>query len=101
MWPHWVSDDIKDLITGILDKDQDNRYGQTEIGGHKFYASVNWDQLYNKTRQVPYKPQIFDEIVQDYEINRGPEPDPVKLNELFASKDLFAGFTFESGENNV
>lgn len=49
----WLSDNAKDLLTRLLDKDPATRLGSSdadadEIKEHPWFASINWDDIFTK-----------------------------------------------------
>lgn len=57
-----MSDDLKDLITKLLEKNVETRLGSTndadEIVSHKFFQGVDWDRLMKKEIPAPFKPDL-------------------------------------------
>ena len=58
------SNKAKDLIKKLLRKDYKKRLGykggMTEVKSHSFFSDIDWDKLYAKEIQPPYKPSIRD-----------------------------------------
>jgi len=57
-----ISKEAKDLITNLLSPNPKLRLGSRgaiEIQSHPFFASMNWDDLYNKKIKAPIKVDIF------------------------------------------
>lgn len=40
-----MTDEVKDLIRGLLEKDKKNRLDYEQIKKHKFFKGLDWDQL--------------------------------------------------------
>ncbi|NP_001158433.1 v-akt murine thymoma viral oncogene homolog 3 (protein kinase B, gamma)-like [Saccoglossus kowalevskii] len=62
-FPKNLSDHGKTLLSGLLIKDPKLRLGggpedAKEIMEHKFFESVDWDELYNKKVTPPFKPEV-------------------------------------------
>ena len=57
-----MSDEIKDLITKLLDKDPKTRLGSTtdadEVVTHAWFRDLDWEGLMNKTIDLPFKPDM-------------------------------------------
>jgi serum/glucocorticoid-regulated kinase 2 len=57
-----VSDNAKDLILKLLNKEYDKRLGFNkgfdEIKKHEFFKDINFDDLLNKKIKAPYKPNL-------------------------------------------
>ncbi|XP_077995400.1 RAC-gamma serine/threonine-protein kinase-like [Glandiceps talaboti] len=65
-FPKNLSDNAKSFLSGLLIKDPKLRLGggpedASEIMGHPFFASINWDDLYNKRMPPPFKPEVMSE----------------------------------------
>ena len=59
-----VSDEAKDLILKLLEKEPGDRIGKkglNDIKSHPFFANMNFDNLKNKKLQSPYKPNVGEE----------------------------------------
>jgi len=57
--PDTMEDTVKDLILKFLDKDPDTRLkNPEEIKAHPYFATINWEGLYNKTVEAPYIPNV-------------------------------------------
>lgn len=56
----FMSDELKDVITRLLDRDQSTRLGTNgdaaEIKAHPFFADINWEALENREIDAEYKP---------------------------------------------
>merc|ERR1712154_196682 len=53
----------KDLITKLLERDPKKRLGSTdsdikEIQRHPFFKNIDWDKLYKREIEAPYKPNV-------------------------------------------
>lgn len=59
-----ISDNLKDLIKKLLNKNCEERLGYNggfkEIKKHAFFKGFDFDALFNKTLESPYKPDIGD-----------------------------------------
>jgi serine/threonine protein kinase len=57
-----MSDELKDLITRLLDKDPKTRLGSTtdadEVVNHAWFRDLDWEGLMNKTIDLPFKPDM-------------------------------------------
>jgi serine/threonine protein kinase len=56
-----LSEDAKDICCRLLNKDPAHRLGSYSAGikdikEHPWFDSIDWNTLYNKTIQPPYKP---------------------------------------------
>ena len=118
-----VSDDAKNLIIKLLEKDPGTRLGRkglTEIKKHPFFNGINFEDLEKKKIKIPYKPNIpkdneditinFDEEYLNMELSESPIADWAKSKEFENIFEDFndieeAGDGFEivdnpEGENN-
>lgn len=60
-----VSDDAKDLILRLLDKDKYTRLGANgleEVMAHRWFAGLDLEALQAKKLDPPYKPAISDDF---------------------------------------
>ncbi|CDW73477.1 UNKNOWN [Stylonychia lemnae] len=100
-----MSDECKDFITKLLDKDPANRLGTKEgldeIMKHEFFSSISFDELLSKRIEPPFKPKLsadlldvsnFDtQFTQEEAINSViPE---AKLQQIKKNQEAFNGFT--------
>jgi hypothetical protein len=57
-----MSEELKDLITKLLDKDPKTRLGSTtdadEVVNHAWFRDLDWEGLMNKTIDLPFKPDM-------------------------------------------
>ena len=87
-----VSDDAKNLITKLLEKDPGTRLGRKglkEIKKHPFFSGISFDDLSKKKHKAPFKPTIdkddvtnnFDEEYLNMDIAESPVADWSKEEE--------------------
>ena len=89
-----VSDEAKNLISHLLEKDPGTRLGRNglkEIKKHPFFSGINFDDLIKKKVKPPFKPNIskdekditsnFDEEYLNLEISDSPTSDWAKDKE--------------------
>ena len=117
-----VSDDAKNLITKLLEKDPGTRLGRKglkEIKKHPFFSGINFDDLPKKKHKAPYKPTInkdditnnFDEEYLNMDISESPVADWskeeeynswfVKFDEIDVDDDFEVADTNEAEENKT
>ena len=117
-----VSDDAKNLITKLLEKDPGTRLGRKglkEIKKHPFFSGINFDDLPKKKHKAPYKPTInkdditnnFDEEYLNMDISESPVADWskeeeynswfVKFDEVDVDDDFEVADTNEAEENKT
>jgi len=59
-----VSDEAKNIITKLLEKNPGSRLGKTglnEIKSHPFFGNLNFENLKNKKLKSPYKPTVTED----------------------------------------
>jgi len=66
IFPRWLSDSARDLLSGLLNKEPHNRLGSGEEGSnliknHDFFESIDWDALVEKKIDPPFKPEVENE----------------------------------------
>jgi serine/threonine protein kinase len=63
-----MSDNLKDIITKLLDKDAEKRLGSKndadEIVNHPWFKDIEWEGLMNKTLESPFKPDMEKMVAQ-------------------------------------
>ena len=85
-----MSDELKDLITKLLDKDPKTRLGSTtdadEVVNHAWFRDLNWEGLMNKTIDLPFKPDMdkiknkkVDESLNEKKLAESTNDDSTKL----------------------
>lgn len=55
-----MSKDMRDFISGLLEKDPKDRLGfnnSDEVIDHPWFSNVKWDKLKKKTIKPPYYPE--------------------------------------------
>uniref|UniRef100_A0A8B9LPU1 non-specific serine/threonine protein kinase n=1 Tax=Astyanax mexicanus TaxID=7994 RepID=A0A8B9LPU1_ASTMX len=70
-FPRTLSPEAKDLLAGLLQKDPKQRLGggpedAKEIMQHKFFAGIEWKDVYEKKLAPPFKPQVTSETDTRY-----------------------------------
>ncbi|KAG0370342.1 camp-dependent protein kinase catalytic subunit [Gamsiella multidivaricata] len=65
-YPSHFSSSLKDLLKRLLTADLTKRYGNlrggaTDIKNHAWFEGVNWDQVYQRQIEAPYRPTILGE----------------------------------------
>ncbi len=53
-----VSNEAKDLILKLLDKNQKNRIKIPEIKAHAFFNGFSFEKLLNWELEAPFKPEL-------------------------------------------
>lgn len=105
-FPDYLSEEAKDLLTGLLNRDPAKRLGcgpgdADEIKGHPWFAGVDWVALYDCKIPPPWVPAVassLDTSLFDNEFTSMPLVSPSSLREpplnSHVAKTTFEGFTF-------
>ncbi|KAE8585609.1 hypothetical protein XENTR_v10021375 [Xenopus tropicalis] len=70
-FPRTLSPEAKSLLAGLLKKDPKQRLGggpndAQEVMSHRFFASINWQDVTERKLTPPFKPQVTSEIDTRY-----------------------------------
>jgi serine/threonine protein kinase len=93
------------LIAGLLNRDPEKRlgsglYGTQNIKNHPFFAKVNWDKLYKRQIEPPYKPHlrnITDTRFFSEEFTGEPVKDSYVDSHISKTyQDAFVGFSWQN-----
>ncbi|VDD81032.1 unnamed protein product [Mesocestoides corti] len=100
----YLTREAKDLLKGLLKKSVSERLGSgptdaEEIKRHPFFQAVNWDQVYARQLEPPFKPSLTSETdVSRFDpqfTNENPVESPDDGVPISASEcDVFDGFTY-------
>lgn len=75
-----LSDEAKDLIKGLLEKNPDNRLGKQndsqDIKSHPWFNDVNLDEIYSFQAKPPIMPELKDKFDVGYFDNTFTKEDP-------------------------
>lgn len=100
-----VSDEARDLISRLLEKDRKQRLGQKndveEVLGHPFFKDVDREKLLSKLIEPPFKPQIksatdlanFDPRFVGLDVAESMLPEE-SIQKIEGKKDAFEKFGF-------
>ncbi|PNJ18947.1 AKT2 isoform 11, partial [Pongo abelii] len=69
--PRTLSPEAKSLLAGLLKKDPKQRLGggpsdAKEVMEHRFFLSINWQDVVQKKLLPPFKPQVTSEVDTRY-----------------------------------
>jgi serine/threonine protein kinase len=105
LFPPNLSNHCKSLITQLLERDPKKRLGSgpgdfKDIMKHPFFKNIDWDKMYKREIEPPYKPQVkgsddvsnFDEVFLKEKV----QDSHVEAPALHAHQDGdgFGGFTY-------
>lgn len=57
-FPPSVDRATKDLITNLLLRDPDRRFGGKKVMDHPYFSGVNWQELVNLHYPAPFRPGL-------------------------------------------
>eukprot|EP01083_Nonionella_stella_P194915 718493_1 len=55
--PKYFSKEAHNICIGLLERNSEKRFGAAEIQKHPFYKGIDWEKLYNKEIEPPFKPK--------------------------------------------
>jgi p90 ribosomal S6 kinase len=98
--PQFLSNEAQALLRVLFKRNPSNRLGASgiqELKDHAFFASINWDDLYNKTIHPPFKPAVSradDAFYFDSEFTSKTPKDSPCVPPSANAHELFRGFSF-------
>lgn len=111
-FPAYLSPEAKSLLAGLIERDVSKRLGSgptgtAEIKNHPFFAKIDWEKLWRKEYDPPFKPNVSSEAdvsnVDDEFKKEAPKDTPVQGSQLGSvanqSKMAFPGFTYIPDDN--
>ena len=105
-FPPFLSENCKNLIVGLLNRDPRKRLGSKDdvedIKTHPFFSSMDWDALMKKQIESPYKPQVkgnddtdnFDKTFTSEPCVDSVVPQSELSKTVAGEENAFQGFTF-------
>mmetsp|Transcript_15902 Transcript_15902/g.21544 ORF Transcript_15902/g.21544 Transcript_15902/m.21544 type:complete len:264 (+) Transcript_15902:446-1237(+) len=109
--PRHFSGEAKQLLTGLLTRDQSKRLGTAgnsanDILSHPFFRDIDWAALRARQIQAPFKPQVqskwdtrnFDKMFTNERPVETPDP---SVPNTMARKTQFKGFTYENENDGI
>jgi len=107
----YFSPEAKSLLTALLQTKPNKRLGSSpadaeEIKQHPFFSSIDWEKLYRKQMDAPYKPMLNSQEdtsnIDKMFLNEKPRETPIdshlNLNQKAANK--FEDFTYKRDDMN-
>lgn len=109
LFPPNLSAHCKDLIKQLLERDPSQRLGAgpndfADIRAHAFFARLDWDALYRKEVDPPYKPNVRSETDTsnfDKQFTNEPVVDSFVPSTGAIGGDEFVDFTFGGGRGTA
>lgn len=100
MFPEFFSEELKDLLKKMLDKDPKNRIGiqndKSDLKNHEFFSDINWEDIMNKKVKPPV--EMID-VREEYDLKEKFEFKDVDYNTENKFIKRVPGFTFIKTEN--
>lgn len=103
------SDEAADLISKLLQRDPKKRLGYgvngtNDIKNHPWFKSIDWDKLYRKEIEPPFKCHIYSELDVNYVdeeiLNESVSIQKMSKGKVSIEDDAFAGFSYD-GESEM
>ena len=104
---HKISDEAKDIISGLLQRDPNVRVGIVgggfkDVKEHPFFTGIDWELLYERKLEPPFKPKLahatdnFDREFTDQSarISEHENKDSEEVEEDDDEEDVFEDFNF-------
>jgi len=104
-YPPTISIDAQSLLDGLLTRDPERRLGTNppdDIRSHAFFRTIDWDKLYARQIQAPFKPKVKSEadtsqidpvFTQEQAVDSLVAPSTLQN---LKDNDQFGGFTFQN-----
>jgi serine/threonine protein kinase len=120
VFPGFFSQDAKSLLTGLLNRDPNERFGTDQVRSHPFFANIDWKVLERKEMTPPWKPpnamnidaevlsvcsvklSIIDVLTTKNQVEVTDSYNGGRPGLVIDEKDVdaFDGFTYVGGMNN-
>lgn len=100
-----MSEEAKDLLEGLLDRDPKTRFGWEQVQAHPFFAGMNWDAVLRKEFRPEFVPEVRGSVdTRNFDptfTREMPRDSPAASSSVLADpNNAFEGFTFDGGENS-
>ncbi|KAK6636791.1 Ribosomal protein S6 kinase 2 alpha [Polyplax serrata] len=100
--PHFLSQEAQSLLRVLFKRNPLNRLGAgpegvKEIKNHSFFATIDWEKLFNREIQPPFKPAVSradDAFYFDSEFTSKTPRDSPGVPASANAHELFRGFSF-------
>jgi serine/threonine protein kinase len=97
MFPEFFSDEVKDLLEKMMEKDPKKRIKIPEIKKHPFFQDLDWDLVLNKKIQPPVK---MTNLREEYGMNQKVNFKDEDYNQDNNENERVEGFSFINKDNN-
>ena len=95
MFPEFFSDELKDLLRKMLDKNPKKRIGiendKSDLKNHEFFRDINWDDIMNKKIKPPVE---MVDVREEYDLKEKVEFKDVDYTNENKFLRRISGFTF-------
>ncbi|KAI9472278.1 MAG: protein kinase A catalytic subunit [Benjaminiella poitrasii] len=108
-----ISEEAKDFVTRLLERDPTKRLGSqgdvAEVKTHAFFKDVNWDVVYKKQMQLPFAPEVEEQLTEEAIAAASAVGIPISKTESsnssssapIADQSKFKGFSYVREEDIV
>ena len=96
MFPEFFSDEVKDLLEKMMEKDPKKRIKIPEIKKHPFFQDLDWDLVLNKKIQPPVK---MTNLREEYGMNQKVNFKDEDYNQDNNENERVEGFSFINKDN--
>lgn len=103
LFPSYMTPEARSICRGMLQREPQQRLGYKgaqEVKSHPFFSSLNWDDVYHKRVEPPFKPTVSgDDDTRNVDkqftsIPAAVTPTPANAQLSQAVKTEFTGFTY-------
>ncbi|KAK8825058.1 protein kinase 2 [Blastocystis sp. ATCC 50177/Nand II] len=100
----YMSAEAFDICSRLLERDPKKRLGYNgfeEVQKHPWFKDINWDALYRKEVEPPYKPSVKSaestEHIDDEFVSIVPTVTPTPVNAVLTDQTAFENFSYAEG----
>ena len=100
----YMSPEAFDICSKLLERNPTKRLGYggyEEIQNHPWFKDIDWDALYRKEIEPPYKPSVKSaestEHIDDEFVMVAPAVTPTPVNVVLTDQKAFANFSYAEG----
>ena len=58
-----LSDEAKDLISSLLNKNAKERISISSVKEHAFFSGISFEDIYNRKMEPPFYPSVFEQLI--------------------------------------
>ena len=100
----WIHEQAYDIVCKLLQREPTNRLGYNgfdEIKSHPWFGGIDWDKLYRKEIEPPFRPTVKDdestEQIDPEFTNVVPAVTPTPVNAVLTDQNAFKDFSYAEG----